>query len=274
VHPNAHEVVIEALAYALTILSIFEDEQHANELLVQCKYDGRKLAPFLDQIEAQASAEDVTLVTGQRNAFKKVRGLPLTFDSFRAFFKGFNELEYRCPPSQHMTDHDLFHQLVGTLFIKDPNQRKNWSNHINQPEIINGAGARVGGPPRTLIESKLLGEKVLRSERVLANIDELSSPSGMVLSADMASLASTASSSGSAGMSAQQIYEALITDPCNSVCPFSTTYGMPRTAHSVAIGVSLRLAVSGPLSTKAFDTFCSCTSLRFCVRAVCSFFWS
>ena len=70
-HPNAHEVVIEALAYALTILSIFEDEQHANELLVQCKYDGRKLAPFLDQIEAQASAEDVTLVTGQRNASRK-----------------------------------------------------------------------------------------------------------------------------------------------------------------------------------------------------------
>ena len=32
--PNAHEVQIEALAYALTMLSIFEDEQHANELLV------------------------------------------------------------------------------------------------------------------------------------------------------------------------------------------------------------------------------------------------
>ena len=72
--------------------------------------------------------------------------MPLTFDSFQAFFKGFNELEYRCPPSQHMTDHDLS-QLVGTLFIKDSKQRKNWSNHINQPEIINGAGARVGGPP-------------------------------------------------------------------------------------------------------------------------------
>ena len=69
--PNPHEVAIEALAYALTILSIFEDTQHANELLVACDYDGRKLAPLLDQIEAQASAEDVTLVTGRRDAFKE-----------------------------------------------------------------------------------------------------------------------------------------------------------------------------------------------------------
>ena len=34
--PNKHEVAIEALAYALTLLSIFEDVQHANELLVSC----------------------------------------------------------------------------------------------------------------------------------------------------------------------------------------------------------------------------------------------
>ena len=216
--PNAHEVQIEALAYALTMLSIFEDKQHANELLVQCEYDGRKLAPFLDQIEAQASAEDVTLVTGQRNAFKEagLRGLPLSFDSFRAFFKGFNELEYRCPPGQRLSDHDLS-QLVGTLFIKDPSQRTKWSNYINQPEILNGTGVRVSGPPRTFIESKLLGEKILRSVSVLAGIDELSSPSGMVLSADMASLSSASSSSGSSGMSAQQIYEALITDPRKSL---------------------------------------------------------
>ena len=53
--PNKHEVAIEALAYALTLLSVFEDVQHANELLVACEYDGRKLAPLLDQIEAQAS---------------------------------------------------------------------------------------------------------------------------------------------------------------------------------------------------------------------------
>ena len=31
---------------------VFEDTQHANELLVACDYDGRKLAPLLDQIEA------------------------------------------------------------------------------------------------------------------------------------------------------------------------------------------------------------------------------
>ena len=86
---SAHEVKVEALAYALTQLSIFEDEQHANELLEKCDYDGRNLAYYLDEIEAQASAEDVTLVTGQRNAFKEagLRGLPLNFASFRAFFK-------------------------------------------------------------------------------------------------------------------------------------------------------------------------------------------
>ena len=69
--PNKHEVATEALAYALTQLSIFEDVQHANELLVACDYDGRKLAPLLDQIESQASLEDITLVTGRRNAFKE-----------------------------------------------------------------------------------------------------------------------------------------------------------------------------------------------------------
>ena len=102
--PNPHEVAIEALAYALTILSVFEDTQHANELLVACEYDGRKLAPLLDQIEAQASAEDVTLVTGRRDAFKEagLRGLPLTFDSFRAFSKAFDVLEYRCPPNNRL----------------------------------------------------------------------------------------------------------------------------------------------------------------------------
>ena len=37
--PNEHEVKIEALAYTLTQLSIFEDEQHANELLEKCDYE-------------------------------------------------------------------------------------------------------------------------------------------------------------------------------------------------------------------------------------------
>ena len=173
--PNEHEVAIEALAYALTQLSIFEDAQHANELLVACNYDGRQLAPLLDQIEAQASLEDVTLVTGKRNAFKEagMRGLPLTFESFRAFNKAFDVLEFRCPPSSRLSDNDRS-QLVGTLFIKDPAARKNWSDHINQPEIINGNGIRVSGPPRTFVEAKLLAEKVLRSALVLTGIDELS----------------------------------------------------------------------------------------------------
>ena len=69
--PNEHEVKVEALAYALTQLSIFDDEEHANELLELCEYDGRKLAPFFDEIERQASGEDITLVTGRRNAFKE-----------------------------------------------------------------------------------------------------------------------------------------------------------------------------------------------------------
>ena len=56
-----------------------------------------------------------------------------------------------------------------------------------------------------------------------------------------------------------------------SVCPFSTTYGMPRTAHSVAIGVSLRLAVSGPLSTSLMTLFAPAPVFVFvcalCVRS-------
>ena len=55
---NADEVRTEALAYALTQLSIFEDRLHANELLKQCNYDGRLLAPIFDAIEAKAKAED------------------------------------------------------------------------------------------------------------------------------------------------------------------------------------------------------------------------
>ena len=56
---NAEEVETEALAFALKQLSIFENRLHANELLEQCGYDGRKLAPLLDAIEAEATAEDI-----------------------------------------------------------------------------------------------------------------------------------------------------------------------------------------------------------------------
>ena len=34
--PNKEEVETEALAYALTQLSIFEDRAHATELLIEC----------------------------------------------------------------------------------------------------------------------------------------------------------------------------------------------------------------------------------------------
>ena len=68
-------------------------------------YDGRKLAPLLDAIEAQASAEDITLVTGRHNSFKEggFKGMPLTQTSFKAFFEEFNLLEYRCPPAKRLS---------------------------------------------------------------------------------------------------------------------------------------------------------------------------
>ena len=118
---NPDEVQTEALAYALTQLSIFEDRLHANELLKQCNYDGRQLGPLLDAIEAKAKAEDISLVTGKRNKFKEagLNNQPLTFDSFRKFFKEFNVYEYKCPASKRTPDDELL-QLVGNLFIKDP----------------------------------------------------------------------------------------------------------------------------------------------------------
>ena len=182
---NAEEVETEALAFALTQLSIFENRLHANELLEQCGYDGRKLAPLLDAIEAEATAEDITLVTGRRNAFKEggLKGMPLTHASFQAFFEEFNILEYRCPPVMRLSD-DVLAQMVGTIFIKDPTQRKNWSNHLNQPVIRSPTGARLSGPPTTFAEHRALAEKVLRSDVTIAGIDELSSPTGIVLSAD------------------------------------------------------------------------------------------
>ena len=119
--PNQDEVETEALAYALTQLSIFEDRMHANELLIECGYDGRKLGPILDKIEMTALAEDVSLVVGKRNKFQEagLQGQPLTHDSFRKFFKEFNEYEYKCPVSERLSD-DKLSQLIGTLFIRDP----------------------------------------------------------------------------------------------------------------------------------------------------------
>ena len=125
---NADEVRTEALAYALTQLSIFEDRLHANELLKMCEYDGRKLGPFLDAIEQKAKAEDLALVTGKRNKFKEagLNGQPLTFKTFRDFFKDFNVYEYKCPANKRTTDEDLL-QIVSSLFIKDPSMRKLWT---------------------------------------------------------------------------------------------------------------------------------------------------
>ena len=221
--PNKHEVSIEALAYALTQLSIFEDVQHANELLVACDYDGRKLGPLLDAIELEATGEDIALVTGTRDKFKEagLKGQPLNFASFRMFFKQFNILEYRCPPDDRLADKALA-QLVGSLFINDASQRKNWSNHINQPVIISPSGARLSGPPRTFAEAKLLAEKVLRSEKVLAGIDELSSPSGGVIfdASHVAALSEVNIDHRALPADvASMVAEALIADPRKSSLP-------------------------------------------------------
>ena len=177
---NQDEVQTEALAYALTQLSIFEDRQHANELLKQCDYDGRKLGPILDAIESKARAEDVSLVTGKRNKFRDagLSGQPLTFASFRKFFKEFNVFEYKCPPTKRTSNDDLL-QLVGNLFIKDPSVRKLWTSHVNAPMFYDATGAKVSGPPQTFAEAKALAEELLRSSSVIAGIDELTSPSGL-----------------------------------------------------------------------------------------------
>ena len=176
--PNAHEVQIEALAYALTQLSVFEDKHHANELLVLCDYDGRKLAPLLDHIESQATPEDITLVTSRRDKFKEagLKGLPLTFTTYRAFFKKFEVFEYKCPPPDRLKDRDLV-QLIGSLFIKDPEQRKAWSDNLTQPVIFNHSGVRVSGPPVNYREAKTLAEKMLRGKAVIAELDEGSAES-------------------------------------------------------------------------------------------------
>ena len=187
--PNKDEVETEALAYALTQLSVFEDRVHANELLVECDYDGRQLGPILDRIEKTALAEDITLVVGRRNAYREagLNGQPLTHDSFRVFFKGLNEHEYKCPAHERMDDNQKS-QIIGTLFIRDPARRKTWSEHVNAPMVYStdayGARELVSGPPQTFRDAKALAEKLLRSTVTLAGIDELSSPSKLSLSVE------------------------------------------------------------------------------------------
>ena len=179
--PNKDEVETQALAFALTQLSIFEDRLHANELLKECEYDGRKLGPILDALERKAKAEDLALVTGKRNKFKEsgLNGQPLTFKSFRDFFKDFNVLEYKCPANKRTSDEELM-QLVGNLFIQDPSMRKVWSDHVNAPCIKDAYGVQVSGPPQTYTETKSLAEELLRSTSVIAGIDELSNSSGQL----------------------------------------------------------------------------------------------
>ena len=80
----------------------------------------------------------------------------MTYESFRNFFKGFNVLEYKCPPNKRISDDDLL-QLVGQLvFIKDPSARKTWTDHVNAPRVMDVHGNQISGPPQTFADAKLL----------------------------------------------------------------------------------------------------------------------
>ena len=76
---NKSAAAVDDHAYALTQLSIFEDQVEANRLLTLCGRSGRRLRAILDAIEADASGEDVTLVVGKRDAIvnRGVGGMPL-----------------------------------------------------------------------------------------------------------------------------------------------------------------------------------------------------
>ena len=68
--------------------------------------------------------------------------------------------------------------MLSNLFINDPSLRNTWTDHVNAPLIRDGAGVKMAGPPQTYIEGKALAEQLLRSRKVIAGIEELSSPSG------------------------------------------------------------------------------------------------
>ena len=146
--PMPHEIEMDDHAYALTILSVWEDRAEANQLLAACGSSGRALGPFLDAIERQAVPEDLTLVTGLRDSIvqKGLRGQELTFQTFKDFLKRFNTAEVACPPAVRKTD-DQLRQMIGNLFILDPGMRKTWSENINKPEVVNVLGVRLSGPP-------------------------------------------------------------------------------------------------------------------------------
>ena len=66
--PN--DVRIEDHAYALTMLSVWEDREEANRLLLECGRSGRHLRAILDIKQALARGEDVTLISYPVDATK------------------------------------------------------------------------------------------------------------------------------------------------------------------------------------------------------------
>ena len=123
--PMPNEVRIEDHAYALTMLSIWEDREEANRLLIECDRSGRKLRAILDIKEGMARGEDVTLISGMRDEIERkgLTGLELNLESFREFIRRHERAEVKCPPAERRTD-DQLRQMVGKLFIKDPSWRK------------------------------------------------------------------------------------------------------------------------------------------------------
>ena len=142
---------------------------------------------------------------------------------------------------------DQLSQLVGTLFIRDPTQRQNWSNHLNQPVIRSAAGVRISGPPQTFTEAKLLAEKVLRSDLVLAGIDELSSPQPALSAMHALSSLNSTSQDSSAGMTAQQLFESLLADPRKN------SLGGLRSGSSTASGDTSSTAEYKPIDVPKGD---------------------
>ena len=191
VSPNKYAVAVEDHAYALTQLSIFEDQVEANRLLSQCGRSGRRLRGILDALELDASGEDVTLVVGKRDSTvnRGVGGMPLSLANYKQFWLDFNVAEMKCPPTQRKSDVEK-QQIIGRLFFSDPALRKAWSDLVKQNPVMGinpatGAVVRVSGAPRDFAEATANALRILRTDVVIAGIDDLSRQStGSALSSD------------------------------------------------------------------------------------------
>ena len=147
--PMPNDVKIEDHAYALTMLSVWEDREEANRLLIECGRSGRQLRSILDRKEKEARGEDITLISGKRDEVENrgLENLELNYENYKNYMRKHERAEVKCPPVERRSD-DQLRQMVGKLFIKDPTWRKVWLDHINSPIVIEPAsGVRLSGPP-------------------------------------------------------------------------------------------------------------------------------